>query len=218
MFEVRQKVVFSRGPMEFVGEVIESSEKSVKVSGVEVGCHQPTRTTVTSDLLSHFRVIDEAEFAERTLNEPAYADTMSKERFMALADEIVLHQQTVAKGEETDQTMGRIREIEVLMTAAPWVMDPDQGCVAKSAAATAFRVIDATPPANFPAEVIMLDKELAKREPAKAFYLRVVRDNGVDTVPLDNAVTPLHARRIAQALGYSPVHWMDVKDCVLIRF
>jgi hypothetical protein len=76
-----------------------------------------------------------------------------------------------------------------------------------------MNIKDATPPADFPSQVIMLDKDLAKRHPNKAFYLRVARpDGGVDHVDLDGAVTPIDARKIAVGNGYEPTHWMEVRD------
>jgi hypothetical protein len=75
-----------------------------------------------------------------------------------------------------------------------------------------YESIDAMPPADFPAQVVILDKELGQRHPDKAFYLRVQVENGVDHVDLDGAVTPLDARRIARSKGYSPRHWMQVGD------
>lgn len=73
-------------------------------------------------------------------------------------------------------------------------------------------IIDATPPADFPAQVVIMDRGHGQRHPNKAFYLRVIVENGVDTVDLDGAVTPMGARKIARAKGYEPTHWMEVKD------
>lgn len=75
-----------------------------------------------------------------------------------------------------------------------------------------MQVINATPPADFPAQVIVTDKELAQRHPAKAFYLRVAVAEGADHVDLDGAVTPVEARRMAREKGYEPTHWMEVGD------
>ena len=81
-----------------------------------------------------------------------------------------------------------------------------------------MNIIDAAPPADFPAQCIFMDKDLATRRPDKAFYLRVAVENGADTVDLDNAVTPLDARRIAREKGYEPSHWMAVGDARPWRF
>jgi len=78
--------------------------------------------------------------------------------------------------------------------------------------------IDATPPADFPAQVVIMDKELGQRHPDKAFYLRVQVEKGVDRVDLDGAVTPLDARKIALSKGYSPTHWMQVGDARPISY
>ena len=67
-----------------------------------------------------------------------------------------------------------------------------------------MQVCNATPPADFPSQVIVMDKELARRHPAKAFYLRVAVADGVEHVDLDGAVTPVEARRMAREKGYEP--------------
>lgn len=81
-----------------------------------------------------------------------------------------------------------------------------------------MNTIDATPPTDFPVQVIVMDKELGSRHPTKAFYLRLAQDNGVDHVDLDNAVTPVEARRMAREKGYNPTHWMVVGDALPIMF
>ncbi|PCE30349.1 hypothetical protein [Burkholderia ubonensis] len=75
-----------------------------------------------------------------------------------------------------------------------------------------MKIIDATPPADFPVQVIVLDKGLGKQHPSKGFYLRVAVENGVETVDLDGAITPLDARKIAKEKGFEPTHWMEVTD------
>ena len=73
-----------------------------------------------------------------------------------------------------------------------------------------MNIINATPPADFPGQVIVLDRELATRHPDKAFYLRVSRDNGVvDTVDLNGEQTLPGAVSAARAKGYQPSHWME---------
>lgn len=76
-----------------------------------------------------------------------------------------------------------------------------------------MKIIDATPPADFPSLIIIMNKELGKRHPSKVFYLRVaLPDGGAKHVDLDDAVTPVDARKMARAKGYEPTHWMEVRD------
>ena len=73
-----------------------------------------------------------------------------------------------------------------------------------------MKPIDATPPADFPTQVIVMDRELAERHPTKAFYLRVGQDNGdVDIIELDSEMTLVGAVRAAHQKGYKPSHWME---------
>ena len=82
-----------------------------------------------------------------------------------------------------------------------------------------MKIVNATPPADFPKLCIILDREIGARHPSKAFYLRVQKDNGdVDTVDLDGSVTPVDARSKARALGYEPTHWMEATDSMPMRF
>lgn len=78
-----------------------------------------------------------------------------------------------------------------------------------------MNIIDATPPSDFPDQVVILDKDLGTRHPDKAYYLRVKVEKGVDIIDLNGAVTPLDARKIAISKGYSPTHWMQVGDSQL---
>ena len=74
-----------------------------------------------------------------------------------------------------------------------------------------MKIINATPPKDFPSQVIMMDSKFAQRHPSKAFYLRVSKDNGdVDVIDLDDILTVPQARKMAEAKGYAPSHWMDV--------
>lgn len=75
-----------------------------------------------------------------------------------------------------------------------------------------MEIINASPPADFPTQVVIMDKELAERHPSKVFYLRVALEGGVDHVALDGAVTPVEARGMAREKGYEPTHWMMVRD------
>lgn len=81
-----------------------------------------------------------------------------------------------------------------------------------------MKIVDATPPADFPAQVVIMDKEIGKRHPNKTFYLRVQTESGAEHVDLDGAVTPVEARRIAQDKGYAPTHWMMVSDSSPMMF
>lgn len=81
-----------------------------------------------------------------------------------------------------------------------------------------MEIIDATPPADFPAQVVIMDREQGARRPDKAFYLRVQVKDGVDHIDLDGAVTPLDARKIAREKGYDPKHWMAVGDARPMRY
>lgn len=81
------------------------------------------------------------------------------------------------------------------------------------------KTINATPPDDFPDVVIVMDKEIAKRHPEKGFYLRIKESsNGVKLVDLDGEITPVGARRKAQAMGHEPSQWMDSSDGILMRF
>jgi hypothetical protein len=73
-----------------------------------------------------------------------------------------------------------------------------------------MKPINATPPADFPQQVIVMDREIGKRHPDKGFYLRVGRDGGdVDIVDLDGEMTLPGAVRAAHQKGYEPTHWME---------
>lgn len=132
MFKPNTKVYFGRGPMEFVGVVLSAEAGKVIISGVETGCLSLRRATVEVERLENLRVIDDAEFIEHTLNEPAFADTMTKDRYLQLQSELEGLELSLAKGEETDATDFRIREIELLMEHSPWTLDPDDGCIPKA--------------------------------------------------------------------------------------
>ena len=83
----------------------------------------------------------------------------------------------------------------------------------------AARTVDGTPPPDFPEQVIIMDRAFAQRHPTNGFYLRLAPPGGhVNTIRLDNEVTPVGARRSAQALGYPPTHWMEVGDGLLCKF
>lgn len=132
MFNVNAKVYFGRGSMEFVGVVLSTEPGKVVVSGVEIGCLSLRQATVEVECLENLRVIDEEEFAERTLNEPAFADSMTKGRFLQLQSELERLELSIAKGEETDAADYRVQEIELLMEQSPWYLHPDEGCMLKA--------------------------------------------------------------------------------------
>lgn len=132
MFNTNDKVYFGRGPMEFVGHVLSAEAGKVVVSGVETGCLMEYKSVIEIEHLDSLRLLSDAEFEERTLNEPAFAGTMTKERFLQLQSELESLELCIAKGEETDATDFRIQEVELLMKQSPWMMHPDEGCIAKS--------------------------------------------------------------------------------------
>jgi hypothetical protein len=74
-FKILDKVYFGRGPMEFVGTVIDLTEVngSVRVQGVPTGFNQQKQQIVEIKSLEHLHIISDAEFAEQTKNEPAFA-------------------------------------------------------------------------------------------------------------------------------------------------
>ncbi len=73
-----------------------------------------------------------------------------------------------------------------------------------------MNIINATPPADFPEQVIVAqDQEFAHRHPEAAYWLRVAEGGAVQGIPLPGAVGPWHACRIAQGLGYAPTHYTD---------
>lgn len=82
-----------------------------------------------------------------------------------------------------------------------------------------MRAFDGTPPADFPAQCIMLDREFAQRHPDKGFYLRVqAGPNAVEHVELDGALSLPTARQVAAKKGYAPTHWMEITDAFPMRF
>lgn len=75
-----------------------------------------------------------------------------------------------------------------------------------------MNIINATPPADFPDQVIVLDREFAKLRPASGFYLRVAegREKQVnEAIRLEGVVTLVEARRMATVHGYAPTHWIE---------
>jgi hypothetical protein len=74
-----------------------------------------------------------------------------------------------------------------------------------------MQVVNATPPADFPEQVIIMDREFAKRHADKGFYLRVVvGPHETDTIELNGEMTLPGAVKSAIMQGYAPTHWMEV--------
>lgn len=74
-----------------------------------------------------------------------------------------------------------------------------------------MRIVNATPPSDFPDQVIVLDRELAQRHRERGFSLRVqVSKDRVDQVDLDGETTLPGAVSAAVAKGYFPSHWLVV--------
>jgi len=71
------------------------------------------------------------------------------------------------------------------------------------------RLVDATPPDDFPDQVIITDHE-CKKAP---YYLRVKIENGVDHVELSDIEGPVQtlvgAVQVSVAKGYDPTHYVD---------
>lgn len=108
--------------------------------------------------------------------------------------------------------------VQSLLKAGHLSMDLSGRCVLSTSNA-ANQTFDGTPPPDFPAQVVIMDRAFARRHPAKGFYLRIGTPQGhVETVRLDNEATPVGARRAAEALGYHPTHWLDVGDGILCTF
>ena len=77
-----------------------------------------------------------------------------------------------------------------------------------------MKISDATPPADYPEQVVVAqDAAFAARNPNAVYWLRVkLPDNGVDVHGLPGAIGPTHARQLASALGFAPTHWTNPGD------
>lgn len=115
MFKPNDKVCFSRSAMEFVGTVVSASADKVVVSGVEVGCLAMKRSTVDISHLSSLRVLSDEEFQQMTLEEPAFADNMPKERFLELQKELT----SLKNSADSSSNSFQIQVIESLLANAP---------------------------------------------------------------------------------------------------
>src|SRR5690554_3406592 len=83
----------------------------------------------------------------------------------------------------------------------------------RSRSTTMTRVVNATPPADFPHQVIVMDRHIAKRYPEKAIYLRLQKaDHQVEVIDLEGALTLAGAREMARSLGHSPTHWIEIHE------
>lgn len=71
---------------------------------------------------------------------------------------------------------------------------------------------------DLPDLLVIMDRALGSLRPDKAFYLRIQKIEGVETVDLDGAVTPIGARKIAREKGYEPAFWMEAKGSRAIRY
>ena len=54
---------------------------------------------------------------------------------MQLLGELEHLELTIAKGEETDNTDSRLKELESLMENAPWILIPGEGCLPRHVSA-----------------------------------------------------------------------------------
>lgn len=129
--KIYDRVYFGRGPFEFVGVVIGILPNSVFVEGVETGCCIKKTETTQIEYLCGLRVLDEVEWAQAISNEPAFAHTMSKEKYINLQQELEQLELSIAMGQDHDMTDYRIGEIKMMMEYSPWVMHPSYGCVDK---------------------------------------------------------------------------------------
>lgn len=126
------KVYFGRSNFEFVGIIVESFLPDyVVVDGVETDCVLPHRSPVTIEYLEGLTIVDDTEWNRLTMNEPAFADMMTRERFIELQHEMQQLEILLADGRETDETDFRVYTVELLMNGSPWTMHPDMGCVLK---------------------------------------------------------------------------------------
>lgn len=75
-------------------------------------------------------------------------------------------------------------------------------------------VVEATPPANFPEQVIVLDPKFATDNPGEGYYLRVQRGQDVEIVRLRGESTLPGARTQAIGRGFQPTHWIELPSCI----
>jgi hypothetical protein len=77
-----------------------------------------------------------------------------------------------------------------------------------------MKIFDATPPADYPEQVVVAhDAAFVARNPDAAYWLRVkLSESGVGMHKLPGAVGPAHARQMARGLGFDPTHWTSPGD------
>lgn len=75
--KIGDNIYFGRGPMEFVGHIVGMYGDFIIVLGVEAGCLYnkcyPVTISLTIQEPHSLLVLDSAEFARRTKNEPAFS-------------------------------------------------------------------------------------------------------------------------------------------------
>jgi hypothetical protein len=78
-----------------------------------------------------------------------------------------------------------------------------------------FKVIDATPPANLPKMLLVMDDDpdFNKRNPGKGFYIHLRKENNdVDFVNIEDCYSLPDAVNKAIMLGYDVQHWMQTSS------
>lgn len=88
-------------------------------------------------------------------------------------------------------------------------------CLANNWPSKSFmNIVNATPPYDFPAQVIVAqDTWFAAAHPEAGYWLRISTDaDEVMAILLPGAVCPAHARRLARLMGYEPTHYTDPGD------
>ncbi|MDU8350641.1 hypothetical protein RYA05_01910 [Pseudomonas syringae pv. actinidiae] len=84
-----------------------------------------------------------------------------------------------------------------------------------------MKTVDATPPADTPAIMIVIEADVAfvQRNPSKAYYLRVrLENNDVDIVNLDDCYSLPAARKMARDKGFEPTHWIRTSERTATQF
>ncbi|WP_321907917.1 hypothetical protein [Burkholderia cepacia] len=82
-----------------------------------------------------------------------------------------------------------------------------------------MELFEATPPSDFPKEVIVLNNDLADRHPDQGFYLRVQSsDKAVNVLRLTGECTLPGAREASAKLGFRPTHWIETRIGVPVQF
>lgn len=72
-----------------------------------------------------------------------------------------------------------------------------------------MKIVDATPPANLPDLIIVMDREVADKHCGKGIHLRIKLPNsGADIICLEDESTLPGAVAKFKAMGYEPKHFM----------